>query len=207
MKKNILVFMAVLSLLALAPRGVAAGVTLDLGVKGGLSLVKFTYLETDWHNLNRPFIGGAFLAVNLSEHVAIQTEVYFRKMGYVVDYNIGDDFYRQVWSYKYISVPVLVKFKLNSLGKARPVVFGGLSGNVAMSETIREYANGALVFEAFEPRPSSMNFASFVLGGGVEITLAKLLLILDVRYEVLFPWQDVILDRYNGFIFMAGIGF
>jgi hypothetical protein len=207
MKKNISVFIAVLLLLVLAPRDVAAGVTLDLGVKGGLSLAKFTYLETDWHDLNKPFIGGAFLAVNLSEHVAIQAEIYFRKMGYVADFYIGDDFYRQVWSHQYITVPILVKFRLNSIGKARPVVFGGLSGNVAMSETIREYANGTLVFEAFEPRPSSMNFASFVLGGGVEFTLAKLLLILDVRYEVLFPWQDVIFDRYNGFIFMAGIGF
>ena len=207
MKRNSLVLGGIILFLGLVHRDVSGQVNLDLGVKCGLSLTALTYLETDWSNLNRPFIKGAFLAVNLSERFAIQTELCFRTLGYVSEADIAEDHYRQVWSFRYISVPILAKFKLKSRGIARPVILGGLAGNVAISERMREYLNGTLIFEFTEPRPSAMNFTSFMFGAGVEFSLVKLLFGLDIRYEILFPWQNVIFDRCKGLIITAGVGF
>ena len=209
MKKSILVFVAVLSLLALAHRPVAAGVNIDFGLKGGLSLTscQFLNLTEDYHKLNKPFIYGAFLAFNLSKKFAIQLEFYLRTLSAALNQNFQGNFYRTVESYRYMCMPLLAKFRLKNWGKVRPVIFVGFGGAGTVSERMRGYRNGVLEFDDSYV-PSGGASVGGVFGGGVEYTQAKLLLILDVRYDAYSSlFESDMIGKYRALTFMAGIGF
>lgn len=211
MKRSILVFMVVLSLLALAHRPAAAGVNLDLGLKAGLSpFASFDdpYVTAD-HHKNKPFVYGAFLAFNLSKKFAIQLEFYLRTLTAVQSSLIAGNLYETVISYPYHFFPILAKYRFKNTGKVRPVIFAGIGFAGPGSEKRRYYINGALQDTWVTARDYG-NSAGGVVGGGVELTLSKLLLSLDVRYDsystVSVFGSPSTPFKYGALVIMAGIG-
>jgi hypothetical protein len=211
MKKSIVYLAAALSLLALVNRPIAAGVNIDLGIKGGWSLTNIKLSSDAWahEGLNEPIVG-AFLAFNLSKSFAIQPEVLYLSVGAFQEAEVEGDLLRLAYSYYYIHVPVLAKLHLVNSGKIRPVIFAGPAVGFLTAFKERSYVNGDLSMENdISELIKSTNF-SVVFGGGMEFRLAKLLLLLDVRYDLGLSDVNKSGDGFTktrALIFMAGLGF
>lgn len=208
MKKCFVVFSAILLLAAFVPQPVAAAV--DLGIKGGVSLSSYKWSDdTSASNRLTSPVFGVFAAFNFSKTLAIQPEVYWLTLG-------GKDIYDDVDVYEYrmvlnyIHVPVLAKVHLIKEGKYRPILFAGPAVGFLMSAKQKFYING--VFEDDEdikPFLKSTNFSA-VFGAGLEVMMDKLMLILDIRYDMgLADINDKGTDalKLKALMFMVGVGF
>ncbi len=211
MKKGLGVFAAVLLLAAVIPQPAAADVTFDLGVKGGISLAKVKTSDEifDWCNLMKPVLG-VFFSLNLNEQFSVQPEIYLLKQGGKYEEEIEGDTYKLIWLFDYIHIPVLAKVKLASDGEVKPIIFAGPAFGYLVRARQKYYENGTLMDDEdvmeFLKKPN----ISAVFGGGVEIILEKLLLILEVRYDlglvnVLDDPDDSV--NTNALMIMAGLGF
>jgi hypothetical protein len=212
MKKALVVFAAVLFLAAVVPQPAAAETTFDLGVKGGISMAKVKFSdgpEGGFDNLNKP-VFGVFFSLNLNEFFSIQPEVLFLQQGGVYEDDSKEISYKYELAMTYIHIPVLAKVKLVKEGTVRPILFAGPAVGFLTKAVERYYEDGALEGEEdVKEYLKSTNFSA-VFGGGVEIVLDKLLLVLDVRYDlglasVNAEGSDSI--KTNALMFMAGIGF
>lgn len=207
MKRNILILVAVLSLLALAHQPVAGAVNLDLGLKAGLS--PFSSFDDPYvmanHHKNKPFVYGAFLAFNLSKKFAIQLEFYLRTLTAVQSSLTAGNLYEMVISYPYHFFPILAKYRFKNTGKVRPVIFAGIGFAGPGSEKRRNYINGVLQDIWVIARDYGYS-AGGVVGGGVELTLSKLLLVLDVRLDSYSSQFTDTPFKYGALVIMAGIG-
>ena len=212
MKKGILVFVAVLLLAALVPQPVAAGVNIDLGIKGGISLAKYKSSDTGEapFNLVQP-VFGVFATFYLTKSIAIQPEIYLLTQGGMDTYDDLVDIWKYKSFYRYIHVPVLAKVRLIKKGKFMPILFAGPAVDVLLSAHDKTYKNGELNND-FDIKPflKSTNF-SLVFGGGLEFMMNKLMLVLDIRYDMgladisEFAGDDTLKTR--ALMFMVGVGF
>lgn len=212
MKKGILIFTVALLFVAFAPRPVAAAIDLGLGVKGGLSLASYKWTDTSASDtLTRP-VFGVFFAFNLNKTFAIQPEIYYLTHGGTSTYVFDSTTYKYVDTYNYIHVPVLAKLRFMPDKKLTPVIFAGPAIDLLLSAHYKYYANG--VFEWDKNIKSFLNKTniSVVFGGGLEYKLDKLMLILDVRYDLGLTNIDGSDDptdalKTRALMFMVGVGF
>jgi hypothetical protein len=213
MKKGMLVFSVALLLAAFMPQPVAAGINIDLGIKGGISLAKYKSSDTGEtpFNLEQP-VFGVFATFNLTKSIAIQPEIYLLTQGGIMDpYDDGIDFWEYKNFYRYIHVPVLAKVRLIKKGKFMPILFAGPAVDVLLSAHNKTYKNGELNND-FDIKPflKSTNL-SLVFGGGLEFMMNKLMLVLDIRYDMgladisEFAGDDTLKTR--ALMFMVGVGF
>ena len=215
MKRAALLLVAVLLLTFAVPQLASAGVTFDLGLKGGVAIANI--LET-WNGekfpTTSPVIGpvvGGFAAFNLNKVLTLQPEVYFLTQGGIWEETNLD--LTQKWKhvYKYVHVPVLAKVHLIPDGKMVPILFVGPSVDFLLSANRKYWEDGVLVEEG-DYDSKKTNFC-VVFGGGVEFKMEKITLVLDVRYDLGLTnilggdaeenWSL----KTRALMFLAGIGF
>jgi hypothetical protein len=212
MKKGVGVFAAALLLTALVPRPAAAGATFDWGIKGGISLAKVNWIdegeEDPSDTLLQP-VFGAFVAINFSKAFAFQPEVYLLTRGgeWTEEY---ETVVKWVEKWQFIHVPLLAKVNLKQGGKTIPVLFAGPAVNFNLSAKGKIYEDGELVDEYDFKDYVKATTLSLVFGGGVEKTMEKFVLILDIRYDIGLTNPITFIDeevKFGTFMFMAGIKF
>ena len=212
MKKAIVVLAAVLVVVSFFPRPASAGVDFDLGLKGGMAFtnLRFSDMEGDlYQTLGKP-VFGAFFAFNLTPCLAIQPEVYYLTLGAKM-VKPGEMDYRMELAFNYIHVPVLVKVRLVKQGQIKPILFAGPYVSFLGRAKQNLYIDGVLEdsMDVKEYLKSTDFGAAF--GGGLEFALSKLMLILDVRYNLgltdINREGEVGTIKTKGLLVMAGIGF
>jgi hypothetical protein len=213
MKKGILVFAVALLFVALVPRPVAAALNIDWGIKGGFSLAREKWSDetTASDNLTKP-VFGAFLAFNLNKSFAIQPEVYYLTQGGI--WQSESDLVTTKWvgTYNYLHIPVLAKVRFMTDKKLSPIIFAGPALGFLLSAHEKYYVDGALNYsKSIKTWFKKTNF-SVVFGGGVEYKLDKLLLVLDIRYDLglaNIDLSDIPTDtlKTRSLMFMVGVGF
>lgn len=210
MKKGILVFAVALLFVAFVPRPVAA-VDFDLGVKGGMSLASYKW--SDETSASKSLTGpvfGVFAAFNFSKTLAIQPEVYWLTLGGKVIDDDSVDVYEYRLVLNYIHVPVLAKVHLIKEGKYRPIVFAGPAVGFLMTAKQKLYLNGDFEDDNdVKQFLKSTNFSA-VFGAGLEVAMNKLMIALDVRYDmglanVNNKGTDTL--KLKALMFMLGVGF
>lgn len=213
MKKALIVLAAVLVVVPVLARPASAGVTFDLGVKGGLAMTKiqFSDMEIDLYKSIAKPVFGVFFAFNLCPSFAVQPEIYYLVDGTKIEKSGEGSTYRMQMELAYVHVPVLAKLRFANGGKLRPVVFGGPFVSLLATAKQRYYEDGVLMDENdVKEYLKSTDFGA-TFGGGLELTLNKLLLVLDVRYNLGLTNIDRESDdttlKTRGLLVMAGIGF
>ncbi len=208
MKKLVVLSVLIMGVALLVPRPLAA----DFGIKGGLNLSWYAVTAEpgfEWtsHNLTG-FTVGAFYTFSLGPKFAIQPEAYYATYG-EKESDPGDSFIYYKEQLNYIHVPVLFKFKLGE-GGFTPILFAGPYLSFLMSATGTDYE----FEESFDVKPYHKSTVyGLTFGLGLEKKLEKVLLVLDVRYnmdlvrndvaDVEEPWSS----KTRVWTFMVGIGF
>lgn len=171
MKRLAIVTIAVLAAAAVLPQALEAGV----GIKGGFSLAKFSQKPADpllvWENL--PFFAGGLSFESGFAYVAVQTEVFYVRMG--GKYAAAELEYR----FDYIQLPVLLKINVIPAGPVRPFVSGGGYGAYLIK------AKGIL--GAAEPADLTADYErldyGLVGGAGLAFKLPGIGLSIEGRYN------------------------
>lgn len=213
MKKVLIVCALFLLALPFLARPASAGVTFDLGVKGGLALTKIQFssdVEDFYKSIGKP-VFGAFFAFNLAPGFAVQPELYYLVQGTKAEKSGEGSTYRMEMDFAYFHLPVLAKVRFANGAKIRPVVFAGPFVSFLSTAKQKYYADGVLQDESdVEQYLKSMDFGA-AFGGGLELALDKLLLVLDVRYNLgLMNIDDKSSEttlKTRGLLVMAGVGF
>jgi hypothetical protein len=213
MKKVLGVVSAALLLAALLPSPAAAGVTFDLGIKAGVSFARVNWIDEgaeDASGFMAQPVFGAFVAINVNKTFTFQPEVYLLTRGGRWTEEEGETITKWVEKWRYIHIPLLAKVHIKPGGKAVPIVFAGPAVNFNLSAKGQVFEDGTLVddydFKDFV-RGTSL---SLVFGGGLEYQMDKLMLILDLRYDlgltnpITFVGEKV---KSGTLMLMAGVGF
>jgi len=219
MKKTLVVFVAVLFLAAFVPRSAEAEVTFDLGIKGGVSLARIMEIDLSSGGLKDPSstmtkpVFGGFVAINLNQTFTFQPEVYYLTQGGVWDEDFEGLLYHWVHTLRYIHIPLLAKIHLMKEGKAIPILFAGPAVDFLVSARHKLTIDGVVDYdEDFKSDLKGTNF-SLVFGGGVEMMLDKLMLVLDIRYDL--GLANIVASEYandwslktKALMVMVGVGF
>jgi len=213
MKKTIVILAALIAA-AFGPRTVSAAVDFDFGLKGGLSLAQISFtgdVNSEGLSLLARPVFGAFFAYNISPMFSIQPEIYFLMQGTLRDQTIGDMELRTEQVLGYIDIPILAKARFMAGRPARPVVFAGPAVSFLTKATQRFYTNGAPGNEYdLKPFLKGTNFSA-VFGAGLEYSLKKILLVLDVRYDLGFvdidKGSETVFMKTRALLLMVGVGF
>jgi opacity protein-like surface antigen len=213
MKKTLGFLLSVALLVVFLPQTSSAAVTFDLGIKGGASLtrVHYTYFGNldDSKPLFLPVFGG-FLAINLNKTFTLQPEVYYLTQGGSWEWEDEGPVQKEVEKVSSIPVPLLAKIHLVNKGKTIPIVFAGPALDLILSAKGKYYLDGVLDENYdFKEFIKSTNFG-LVFGGGVEIMLEKMMVVLEARYNMgltdLHPDVDEVYKTRTVMV-MLGIGF
>jgi hypothetical protein len=214
MKKGLLVFTVALLFAAFVPRPVAAAIDFDWGVKGGLSMAseKWSDDTSASKSLTKP-VFGVFFAFNLNKSFAIQPEIYYLTQGGIYTYEPEGIIYKYVDTFNYLQIPVLAKLRLMPDKKLTPIVFAGPAVGVLLSAHYKYSVDGVEEWDKNVKTWYKSTSFGLVFGGGVEYKLDKLMLVLDVRYDLGLanidksdvPNPDTLKTRT--LMFMVGVGF
>jgi hypothetical protein len=179
MKKLTLVLLiaAVTCLLAL-PQPVEAGV--QFGIKAGANMAKPT--GADAANLAETlktkvgFVGGIFLAFNLSKSLTIQTEVLYTMKGASLEETDVDETIEGKLYGDYLEIPLLLKLKLGS-GGIQPFLLAGAYAGFKLSEKLTVMGEEIPMEEALLKN----NDYGAIFGGGLQLGHG---FHVDVRYSL-----------------------
>jgi len=215
---NKAVVLALAAAFFLAPGGLFAqtkrrtGSTISFGIKGGLSLPAGPSVDEDFPDYSgaspKKPVFGVFFAYNSSPKFAIQLEVLYLTQSLIIDnWMLVDDQGNIIWygsveeSRTYIYTPVLAKFRIANKSRLTPVVLAGSALSVAVRASTKP--------EIFAPSEVRSFGLSLVLGAGLEAEAGRLLLCLDVRYDLGVAELNIsdIAPKKNALLIMAGIGF
>ncbi|MBP1770615.1 MAG: hypothetical protein H6P96_1233 [Candidatus Aminicenantes bacterium] len=213
MKKRCVVLCAVVLLLAAFAAGpAAAAVDFDLGIKAGVSMATYKWTGGEASgSLTKP-VFGVFFAYNINRNFAIQPEAYYLTQGGTWTDVYDSTTYKYVDRWNYIHVPVLAKYRFMPDKKLTPILFAGPAVGFLLSAHYKYFVND---FEEFDKDIKMwMNKTNFsaVFGAGVEYKMDKLMLILDIRYDLGLTNIDgdddpTDQEKTRAFMFMVGVGF
>jgi hypothetical protein len=213
MKRTLGFLLAVALLAVFIPQPASAEVTFDLGIKGGVSIASITYTymgEADNSKTSLLPVFGGFLAINVNETFSLQPEIYYLTQGGSWEWQDELGAEKEVEKVGSIHIPLLVKIHLMKEGKTIPIVFAGPALDLILSAKGKYYLDGELFDDYdFKEYIKSTNFG-LVFGGGVEIKLEKLMVVLEARYNLgltdLHPDAEEVY-KTKALMIMAGIGF
>ena len=207
MKKNAIVLVLGIFSLAL----LAQAKSVEFGFKGGVNVANVSWsgeiFATDQKPVNRLVIG-AFASIRVNDSFFIQPEVYYFQNGVRWEWTSGGIKFMDYHKQDYFQIPVLAKLRLVTKGKLLPSLFAGPYGAIKLS--------APYVYEVGGVRETgnSENFKSsdfgLVFGGSLDYRVGKMVLILDVRYNL---GLAKIYDEEGGSLknrtlsVMVGIGF
>jgi len=198
----VLVIAAVTCLLAL-PQPAAAGV--QFGIKAGGNMAKPTGSDVDdiegTLKTKVGFVGGIFIAFNLSNSFSIQTEVLYTMKGATMEYTDIDETVEEKLYGDYIEIPLLLKLKFLS-GGIQPFIFAGPYVGFKLNEKLEVMGEEIPLEEAILKN----NDYGAIFGGGLQLGSK---FHLDVRYSM--GLQKIIddvesIDFKNG-VWSATVGF
>jgi len=203
MKKlmTVLVIAAVACLVAL-PKPAEAGV--QFGIKVGGNMAKPTGADVDdlegTLKTKVGFVGGIFIAFNLSNSLSIQTEVLYTMKGATYEYTDVEETVEEKLYGDYLEIPLLLKLKFLS-GGIQPFIFAGPYVGFKLSEKI----TGGEIPPTDEILKN--NDYGAIFGGGLQLGSK---FHVDVRYsmgleKILDSGVDEI-DFKNG-VWSATVGF
>jgi hypothetical protein len=206
MKKAFVVVLALLTVVALAPRNAEAA----FGIKGAFNFANWQYSgefgpPTDYFKTLRGPVAGVFFSLSIGP-VSIQPEVYYSQRGTrIVE---GEDWMN--YKLTYIEAPLLLKIKPLP-GPFSPIIFGG--GYVSLLLSAKGVANigGEQLTEDMKEFFEKNDYG-LVFGGGFEFKLAVVKLIVEGRYTMgmVNIMKDVEVGeaiKNRGFSVMVGFGF
>jgi len=204
MKKlmTVLVIAAVVCLVAL-PKPAAAGV--QFGIKAGGNMAKPTGSDVDdiegTLKTKVGFVGGIFIAFNLSNSFSIQTEVLYTMKGATMEYTDIDETVEEKLYGDYIEIPLLLKLKFLS-GGIQPFIFAGPYVGFKLNEKLEVMGEEIPLEEAILKN----NDYGAIFGGGLQLGSK---FHIDVRYSM--GLQKIIddvesIDFKNG-VWSATVGF
>ena len=129
---------------------------------------------------------GAFFSFDLSDHFAIQPEIYYVMRGTRTSAFIDtlDKEIKLKLKVDYIDIPVLLKFKIPVGNKIKPFLFIGPYMGIRL--------NARSFYENLFRNPAEVNYntaiqsqyVGLVVGGGFEFKLKSMKLILEGRYNL-----------------------
>lgn len=178
MKKFLVVALAALCVAAVLPQTLSAGV----GIKGGLSLSKYTYTSPDpmpfaMENLTG-LVGGVYFNMGLGP-LSFQPEILYARMGMKYSFEGATIEYQT----NYIQVPLLLKVSVIPAGPIRPVVYAGGYGSYLLSAkgvmTSEEGSDSGDLDDMYQKYDYGL-----VGGAGVEFKLPGVKLSLEGRYNL-----------------------
>ncbi len=191
MTKTILLRLALLALLIVAP----AGAQTNLGVIGGLNIADLHGKDVDGDKIDfssRTAMGvGGLLEIGLGEKVALRFEPMYLQKGGEFD-EIDADLGAVKFSTKTadVEVPILLKLDLSSTA-TRPYLIAGPTIGIIVTSKIELSAPGVSAEIDIDEITKSTELA-FTLGGGVSFPAGKSVLFLEGRYA--FGLTDIVDD-------------
>lgn len=216
MKKAAVVFLCVVCVAAFVPRQAQAEVTFNLGLKGGVS---FANTMEVWDGVKYPTtsalvapVFGVFVTINLNKMFAFQPEAYLLTQGGIWEEDFDEMIFKWEHAAKYIQVPLLAKVRLVQDKTLTPVLFAGPAVDILVSAKEKFWVDDVLEYdESFKDYLKSLHVGA-VFGGGVEFQMDKVMLSLDVRYNLGLvntikdpePGQSY---KYRTLMVLAGVGF
>jgi hypothetical protein len=131
---------------------------------------------------------GLFYAIDLSQNLRLQPEVYYTQRNYgiaLLHVWLPEQSLRTKDLIKYIEVPLLLTYKLNLKGPIIPVLFGGGYAMFKVGEKLipMDYLNVML------PRNYTDVNGGVVVGAGFELARGKITLHVDFRAKIGFGWM------------------
>jgi hypothetical protein len=209
--------LAVVTVLFCAPGSLRAqamerfGAGFTFGVRGGLSVPNPSSVTVPYpaQNTKKPAFG-IFADYNLSESFVIHAELLYLTQSQIYDLYLTDDQGNVIdvieteTSRMYVHVPILAKIRVVSKGWVTPIVFAG----PAVSVAVRISTTPDIAAPDYTPEFKDVNL-SFVIGGGLEAAVGRLLFSLDARYDLGFAdlHSTGVEPKTNALMIMAGIGF
>jgi hypothetical protein len=216
MKKAAVVCVCALLAVAFVPREAEAEVTFDLGLKGGISFANTTevydgvkYPTTS--ALTGP-VFGVFVSINLNKTFSFQPEVYLLTQGGIWEDDFEGMTFKWEHAVKYVQVPLLAKIHLVRDKSMTPVLFAGPAVDILVSAYEKAWVDDVLEDEgSFKDYVKRLHVGA-IFGGGVEFKLNKMMLSLEVRYNLGLvntikdpdPGQSY---KYRTLMVLAGVGF
>lgn len=185
---------------------VAAGTTFDLGLKVGGGMSKF---NISGHGMRMGLDGGAFFNVRFNPKLSVQAEVLYTQKGSKFSV-AGVDLLE--WKMSYIEIPILVKQRIATSGKVKPVFMAGPAiGMLTGANRINCLTDEEVdVKDGFE----SMDIG-LAVGAGADVLMGTNgMLVVDARFTISltnnnvdeFVVGDQTLRNWN-ITFMVGYGF
>ncbi len=206
MRKALVVFVALLSLVAFMPRNAEAG----FGIKGAFNFANWQYSgefapPAGYFQILRGPMAGVFFTLKIGP-VAIQPEVYYSQRGTrIVE---GEDWMN--YKMTYIEAPLLLKISPLP-GPFSPMIFGG--GYASLLLNAKGVASiGGEEFTEDMKDLFEKNDYGLVFGGGFEFKMAVVRVILEGRYtmgmvNILKEVGEGEAVKNRGFSVMVGLGF
>ena len=195
-----LVRIALLMALVTSVLAMSAGaqVPIKFGVKGGFNSATVTGDDAEGYESRSGFVGGVFARLSLGGPVGLQAELLLAAKGakrtfvddltsLTVDMTLKAD---------YFEIPVLLRYSFKGQGPAGLNLYGGpvfafsrLSKTEISTSVLGFSAGGEL--DNYNEKSTDLGLA---LGVGVDLSMARSLLVLDVRYTVGLQnmWDDVV---------------
>jgi len=204
MKRLIQIALVITVALALATVSANAQIPIKFGIKGGLNSSTVIGDDADGYESRSGFVGGMFARLSLGGPVGIQAELLLATKGAKTTFideatSLSVD---KTLKADYFEVPVLLKYSFKGQGPAGLNLYGGpvfafvRSSKTEISTTVLGLDVGGDL-DNYNEKSTDLGFA---VGVGVDLSLARSVMALDVRYTVGLQdmWEDVVVADLPG---------
>lgn len=177
MKKTILLtFLFVAIALTASGQNVGGVGLISKGLKFGLSMSNWTGIDLNGNETKTGFAGGGFVTLGISRQLALQPEIMYCMIGTQFTFNTNE-----IAKYKlnYLIVPVLLKYKFQTVGNVVPNFFAGPEVGILLSAKV---TLGSME-EDFKDQLKNTDFG-LTFGGGIDFKLQTTTLMIDARYTL-----------------------
>jgi hypothetical protein len=217
---NTIIVTGALALMFLLPNSsLASGI--KAGLKIGVTSAKLNgddvgelegFLGEDWKS-RIGFCAGGFITFNITEMLAIQSEVLYTMKGLKWEGEVNGATPLKVWiKLDYLEIPVLLKIMPGTQGSVKPYLFAGPAVSIKVSSKAKAEFEGESEEETIEEGLKGTDFG-LVIGAGADFgfgALGKGTLSVDIRYNLGlstisdFEGDDV---KNGAFSLMVGFSF
>lgn len=186
MMSKMRVWLAILVIFGAAASASAIEVS-GLGIKAGVNFAKLTGPDVDANWTTRTaLVVGAFLTLKFNDVLGIQPEILYSQKGPKWDAPLNGVAFVGTVNLSYLDIPILVKFYIPTGANSRvhPHVFAGPYFAFKMDAKLN-YTWGGVSDERTLDTIKSTDLG-YVAGAGIDFTVGKGKITLDVRYGASF---------------------
>ncbi|MCD6250117.1 MAG: PorT family protein [candidate division Zixibacteria bacterium] len=197
----VLLMMLATSLLAMSAD---AQIPIKFGLKGGINSATVTGDDAEGYESRSGIVGGVFTRLSLGGPIGIQAELLLASKGAKVTFideatSLPVD---KTLKADYFEVPVLLRYSFKGQGPAGLNLYGGpvfAFGRLSKTE-ISTLVLGLDVGGDLDNYNEKSTDLGLALGIGVDLSLARSVVVLEVRYTVGLQdmWEDVVVADLPG---------